>query len=84
MRIESKTGAGAVVEPRDDVRSAFRDGPDLGGEANVSQLAGQQRRRFGFPPWRILGVDRHKPLEQTNDAADIWPHHCTFPRADTS
>ena len=86
MRVEGEAGAGAVVEPRDDIRPAFREGPDLCCEAHAVELGREQRRSFGFSPRRILGVDRDEPLEQADEAARLCGlrTHCTFPRAATS
>ena len=85
MRVEGKAGAGAVVEPRDDIRAALRERPDLCDEAEAVELGSEQRRGFGLAARRILGVDGDETFEQADEATDIGLRaHSTFPRAATS
>ena len=90
MRVESETGAVAVVEPADDIRAAIRKGTNLCREADGLELGVKESSGLRLPAGRVLRVDGDEPLEETNEASDVGrgrefrKAHCTFPLAATS
>ena len=90
MRVEGETGAVAVVDLSDDIGAAVREGANLRGEADGSELGGKQRGGLRLPSRRILRVDGDEPFKEAGEASDIGRRrslrkgHCTFPLAATS
>ena len=90
MRVESETGAGAVVDSPDDICAAVRNGTNLSGETDGFELGRKKRGGLRLASRWVLRVDGDEPLEEAREASDIGREaqfrkaHCTFPLAATS
>ena len=71
MRVESETGAGAVVDSPDDICAAVRQGTNLRREADGFELGREKRGGLRLPSRRILRVDGDEPFKQASEASDI-------------